>query len=368
MRCIREAYSASDFHPGISFSHQVDAPPTVADQDDEGARKVAWRATEAQIALSRRPNEPQDEGKLTSPTGRQAQMPAGPMHADEARIDVSLVRRLLAAQCPGWAELPLKRVESAGTVNAVYRLGDDMAVRLPRIAAGAGDVLKERDWLPRLAPLLPFPIPEVLAVGVPGEGYPWPWAVLRWLDGELPVPGELTDARALAADLGQFVSALRRADLADGPPAYRGGPLATVDTATRSAIGQLHGTIDTSAATAAWEAALAAPRWTGPPVWLHSDLMPMNLLIHRGRIGAVLDFATVGTGDPACDLIPAWNLLPAGARPVFRRAVGADDSTWARGRGWALSMALTQLAYYRVTNPVIAANAEHVIREVLADR
>ncbi|MFF4351028.1 aminoglycoside phosphotransferase family protein [Streptomyces sp. NPDC001530] len=287
------------------------------------------------------------------------------MHAHEVRIDEALVRRLLAAQFPSWAELPLKRVESAGTVNALYRLGDDMAVRLPRIPEGAGDVEKERDWLPRLAPLLPFAVPEVLAVGVPGEGYPWSWSVLRWLDGELPVPGRLTDPGALAADLGGFVSAMRQVDLPGGPPAYRGGPLATVDDETRSAIDELHGTIDTSAATAAWEAALAAPLWTGPPVWLHSDLMPMNLLTRQGRLGAVLDFATVGIGDPACDLIAAWNLLPAEARPAFRQAAGADDAMWARGRGWVLSMALTQLPYYRTTNPVIAANAEHVIREVL---
>ncbi|MFD4622274.1 aminoglycoside phosphotransferase family protein [Streptomyces sp. NPDC058475] len=294
-------------------------------------------------------------------------MTPGPMHAHEARIDDSLVRRLLAAQFPEWAELPLKRVESAGTVNAVYRLGDDMAVRLPRIPEGAGDVEKECAWLPRLAPLLPLPVPEVIALGAPAEGYPWPWAVLRWLDGELPVAGALADAGGMAVGLGAFVAAMRQVDLPGGPPAYRGAPLVTVDTVTRSAIAELDGTIDTPAATAAWEAALAAPRWTGPPVWLHSDLMPMNLLVRQGGLAAVLDFATVGIGDPACDLVAAWNLLPAEARPAFRQAAGADDAMWARGRGWALSMALTQLPYYRTTNPVIAANAAYVIREVLGE-
>lgn len=141
-----------------------------------------------------------------------------------------------------------------------------------------------------------------------------------------------------------------------------------MDAETRAAIADLRGSVDTGAATAAWEEALAAPRWTGPPRWLHSDLMPMNLLVREGRLAAVLDFATLGTGDPACDLIPAWNLLPATARPVFRHAAGADHADWARGRGWALSMALVQLPYYRDTNPVIAANATHAIREVLAGR
>ncbi|MEV7345786.1 aminoglycoside phosphotransferase family protein [Streptomyces sp. NPDC093544] len=294
-------------------------------------------------------------------------MSAGPMHAHEAPIDDSLVRELLAAQFPRWADLPLKRVTSSGTVNALYRLGDDMAVRLPRVPEGAGDVEKERRWLPLLAPLLPLPIPEILATGVPGAGYPWSWSVGRWLDGELPVPDRLADPVRLAADLGAFVAALRKVDLPGGPPGYRGGPLASVDASTRSALGELEGMIDTVAATVAWEAALAAPLWTGPPVWLHSDLMPMNLLTHQGHLSAVLDFGTIGIGDPACDLIPAWNLLPAEARPTFRHATGADHATWARGRGWALSMALNQLPYYRTTNRVMAANAEHVIREVLAD-
>ncbi|MFF3885938.1 aminoglycoside phosphotransferase family protein [Streptomyces sp. NPDC001914] len=289
------------------------------------------------------------------------------MHANETRIGGSLVRRLLAEQFPRWARLPLRRVRSAGTVNALYRLGDDMAVRLPRVADGADDAVKEHTWLPRLAPLLPFPVPEILGLGTPAADYPWHWSVLRWLDGDTPQPGALTGAPELAADLGAFITALRGIDLPGGPGAYRGIPLASVDAETRSAIGELSGHIDTGAATAAWEEALAAPAWTGPARWLHADLMPMNLLVRGGRLTAVIDFGTFGTGDPACDFIPAWNLLPAEVRPAFRDAAGADDSGWARARGWALSMALTQLPYYRVTNPVIAGNAEHVIREVLAE-
>lgn len=290
------------------------------------------------------------------------------MHAGETLIDGPLVRHLLAGQFPRWARLPLRRVRSSGTVNALYRLGDDLAVRLPRIADGADDAVKEHTWLPRLAPRLPLPVPEILGLGTPTADYPWHWSVVRWLDGEAPAPGSLTDAPRLAADLGAFVSALRTARLPGGPPSYRGTPLTAVDAETRSALGDLRGTVDTGAALAAWEEALDAPAWTGPPCWLHADLMPMNLLVREGRLSAVLDFGTLGTGDPACDFIPAWNLLPAPARPAFREAAGADDAGWARGRGWALSMALVQLPYYRDTNPVIAANARHVITEVLAER
>jgi aminoglycoside phosphotransferase (APT) family kinase protein len=290
------------------------------------------------------------------------------MHADEVETDVSLVRRLLAAQFPHWAELPIAPVESAGTDNALYRLGDDMAVRLPRIHWATGQVDKEQRWLPKLAPVLPVAIPVPLGRGEPGEGYPWSWSVYGWLEGDNPSVDRLADPQQLAADLAAFIAALQRLDLADGPQAGRGVPLARRDTDTRTAIEALHGTVDTDAVTAVWEAALRAPEWTGAPVWLHSDLAPGNLLIIDGRLSGVIDFAGVGVGDPAGDLPVAWNLLPAEARNVFRAALGVDDATWERGRGWALSIALIQLPYYRDTNPVLAAGARHTIAEVLSDR
>ncbi|MEV0821400.1 aminoglycoside phosphotransferase family protein [Nonomuraea rubra] len=289
----------------------------------------------------------------------------GKMHADEADIDVSLVRRLLAAQFPQWADLPIEPFPSSGTVNAVYRLGDHLSVRLPRIENGVGDIEKEHRWLPRLAPLLPVAIPDVLGRGAPAEGFPWPWSVSRWIDGENPREGH--EDGVLAKDLAGFAGAFRRIDLPGGPAAYRPGPLAEVDAATRHAIGELDGLIDTGAATAAWDAAVHAPEWAGRPVWVHSDLMPGNLLVQDGRLTGVIDFATMGVGDPAIDLIPAWNLLTPASREVFRATLGADDATWARGRGWALSMALIQLPYYLHTNPAIAANARYVIGQVLAD-
>ncbi|MGA4839199.1 aminoglycoside phosphotransferase family protein [Streptomyces sp. G45] len=294
-------------------------------------------------------------------------------HADKPDIDVPLVRSLLAAQFPQWAALPIERFPSAGTVNEVFRLGDDMAVRLPRRAASTEDAAAEHRWLAWLAPRLPVPIPQVLARGAPADGYAWPWSVHAWLDGVNPVEGAVAQPQALAEDLAGFVTALRSLDPAGAPPAYRGGPLKAQDAGTREAIDQLRSlrhpraAVDTDAAAAAWEADLRAPAWDGPPVWVHADLMPGNLLVRDGRLSAVIDFECAGAGDPACDLIPAWNLLPARARDAFRAATGADDATWARGRGRALSMALIQLPYYVDTNPVMAANARHVIREVLAD-
>ena len=289
------------------------------------------------------------------------------MHVDEIDTDACLVARLLAGQFPQWADLSIEPVPSAGTDNALYRLGEDLAVRLPRIPGAVDDVTKEHRWLPRLAPLLPVAIPVPLVKGEPAEGYPWRWSVYRWLDGENPAVDSLTDPDRLATELPQFVTALHGVDATGGPPAGRGVPLKERDAATRAAIDALGAMIDTAAATAAWERALQAPTWPGPPVWIHGDLSPGNLLMVGGRLSAVIDFGALGVGDPACDLIVAWNLLPADARDVFRAALRVDDATWERGRGWALSIALIALPYYQHTNPVLAANARHVIGEILAD-
>ncbi|MBQ1097625.1 aminoglycoside phosphotransferase family protein [Streptomyces sp. b94] len=278
---------------------------------------------------------------------------------------------MVAGQFPQWAGLPVERFPSGGTVNAMYRLGDDLVVRLPLIEGGVGDVLAEREWLPRLSPLLPTAVPEVLGAGGPAEGYPWPWSVYRWLPGEIPEAGALSEPALPAGDLAGFVAAMRSVTLPDAPPAHRGGPLATLDEATRSAIGELRGLpeegVDCDSLAAVWEDALRAPAWDGPPVWLHADLMPGNLLVNGGRLSSVIDFGCMGAGDPACDLFPAWNLLPAGAREVFREALGVDDAAWRRGRGRTLSQALIALPYYRETNPAMAGNARHVIRAVLSE-
>ena len=291
----------------------------------------------------------------------------GKMHSDEVETDVALVRRLLAAQFPQWAALPIAPVPSAGTDNALYRLGDDMVARLPRIYWAVEDVDKEQRWLPRLAPHLPYAIPAPLANGLPGEGYPWRWSVYRWLDGEDAASAAIADPGQLATDLAQFVTALRRIDLPGGPPTSRGIPLAERDSDTRAAIASLDGMLDTDAVISAWEAALNTPVWDGPPVWIHGDLQPLNLLIQDGRLSAVIDFGALGVGDPACDLLAAWSFFSADTRVIFRAAQTVDDATWARGRGWALSIGLIARPYYQRTNPALANIARRSIDEVLAD-
>ncbi|MET9734871.1 aminoglycoside phosphotransferase family protein [Streptomyces sp. NPDC006458] len=293
------------------------------------------------------------------------------MHPGQHAIDDDLVRRLVAGRFPRWAGLPVERIASGGTVNAMYRLGDDLVVRLPMVRGGVADVALEQEWLPRLADRLPTAVPEVLGAGAPAEGYPWPWSVYRWLPGENPRAGDLAEPVALAEQLARFVAAMRDIGLPGGPRAHRGGPLVEQDVETRAAIGRLRALpqegVDCDAVAALWDDALRAPRWDGPSVWLHADLMPGNLLVDGGGLGAVIDFGCAGLGDPACDLFPAWNLLPPDARRVFREALGVDEVTWRRGRARTLSQALIALPYYRDTNPAMADNARHVIRAVLED-
>ncbi|MFD8728236.1 MULTISPECIES: aminoglycoside phosphotransferase family protein [unclassified Streptomyces] len=290
------------------------------------------------------------------------------MTLHSASLDsATLVRTLIAAQFPQWADLPVEVVDASGTANAIYRLGDDKTVRLPRTESGAADVATEHHWLPRLAPQLPVPVPAPLAQGAPAENFPWAWSVRTWLEGANPAPGERTWAPELfAADLGELVLALRRIDVTDAPPSYRAEPLASRDAGTRKVIAELDGVLDAGAAAEAWDKALTTTPFTGAPVWVHGDLQPGNVLVADGRLTGVIDFACMGLADPAVDLIAAWYLLPAGARETFRTAVGADDASWERGRGWALSIAVMELAAYRESNPVMARNAWWVLGEILA--
>jgi hypothetical protein len=166
-------------------------------------------------------------------------MSAGQMRRGMHPIDDGLVGRLIAGQFPQWAGLAVKRLASDGTVNAMYRLGEGMVVRLPLVEVGVGGVSMERTWLPRLAPHLPTAIPEVVGAGEPAEGYPWPWSVYRWMEGEHPEAGALREPVLLAQDLAGFVAAMRSITLPDAPRAHRGGPIASLDASTRAAIEEL---------------------------------------------------------------------------------------------------------------------------------
>jgi aminoglycoside phosphotransferase (APT) family kinase protein len=289
------------------------------------------------------------------------------LHDGEAEIDAGMVRRLLAEQFPELAGLDVREVRTTGTVNRIFRIGGELYARLPRIAKWAADLEREALLTAELAPHLPLAIPEQVAAGAPGAGYPWQWALYRWIDGEPYADEVVDDEPRAAADLAGFVTALRKVP-SDGTNLPRGGrkPLADLDQETRVSIEAQRSEFDVGAALAAWSDAVAAPAWDGTPVWVHADLLRPNVLVHQGRVRAVIDFGMAGVGDPAADVIAAWTVFGRLGRAVYRDILGVDDGTWRRARGYAL-IQIAGVPYYRETNPGFAAQARRAVREVLAD-
>lgn len=294
------------------------------------------------------------------------------LHADEVDIDTDRVRALVCGQLPEYAGCSLRRVASGGTENAVFRLGDDLAVRLPLTPGAVGSLLKEVRWLPVIAPHVSLAVPEIVATGEPGEDYPFPWAVVRWLDGEDALSSRLESMTQTAQTLGQFVAEMQSIDMTGAPlPGsegfIRGMPLVGRDEVFRAALAQCAGIIDVERAAKVWDDALAVPDWAHPPVWLHADLIPGNLLVRDGRLAGVLDFGTMSTGDPAYDVTPAWYLLDRASRPAFCEIVGADDAMQRRAQGLVVSGSVIALPYYLHTNPSMVATARIGITAVLGD-
>ena len=292
------------------------------------------------------------------------------MHDGELPIDEALVARLLGAQLPELAGLGVRSWPSTGTVNAIFRLGDHLNARLPRLERYATALAREVAWLPRLAPSLSLRVPEPVAVGQPTTAYPCAWAVYRWLDGAAWGAGIVVEEGEAATTLAGFVGELRALDPGGGPPAGR-APLRDLDVRTRAAIEAGRGAIDADAALAAWTRALTAPAWDGVPSWIHGDLMRPNLLFVDGRLDAVIDFGGAGVGDPAMDLVAAWSVFGPAGRAAFREALLRDRlldaGAWARARGYALHQAALIVPYYADSNPAFAAEALRIVGEVLGD-
>lgn len=252
----------------------------------------------------------------------------------EVTLTVDDVDCLLAAQLPDLRG-PLRLVAN-GWDNEVFRLGDSLAVRLPRRRAAAELVVHEQRWLPELAPGLPLPIPVPVAVGLPEGEYPWRWSVVPWFDGGRALDAPTAVRDGFAPQLADFLRALHRASPADAPfNPVRGVPLSSRDGIVRERLSD-------AALRAIWDDAVAAPEWGRAPVWVHGDIHPGNLVIDdAGDLTAVIDFGDMCGGDPACDLAIAWTGFGAAGRAAFRARLGDayDDATWRRARGWAVAMA-----------------------------
>lgn len=286
-------------------------------------------------------------------------------------IDADLVHRLVASQFPHWKNLQVRPVARSGWDNRTFHLGRRLVVRMPSAACYASQAEKEFRWLPRLAPFLPLPVPEPLALGRPAFGYPWDWTINRWLPGQDATQAPPADLSRFAADVAGFLAALHQIDPGGGPEPgphsfHRGGSLRVYDDQTRQALAALEGRIDVETARRIWDRALATA-WQGSPVWVHGDLGPGNLLVRNGRLAAVIDFGQLTVGDPACDLAIAWTFFTGESRTAFRAGVPMDPGTWTRVRGWALWKALIILAKLPGTDPRGIEASSRVLGELLSD-
>ncbi|MEU2333462.1 aminoglycoside phosphotransferase family protein [Streptomyces sp. NPDC006654] len=296
------------------------------------------------------------------------------LHEGEIAVDEAVVRALLAAQRPEWAGLPLSWV-GAGSENTMFRLGDELLVRLPRTVEKGAALRKEHEWLPRLAPSLSYAVPTPVHAGTPTGAYPARWSVYRWIDGAEAGPDSVRDWAAFGTDLAAVVRELHGVGLmgavrADDLSWYRGGSLRECDDWVGeylAACRRIEGAeLDVDTLERLWRAALALPEPSGSHVWLHGDLKPTNLLVRRGRLHAVIDFGALSVGHPDAEHAVLWDFPPE-ARQAYWDAMGLDDPTWIRARAWAIAVGVAGVAYYWETFPAFVAECLARLRAILAD-
>lgn len=290
------------------------------------------------------------------------------MHEGQVDVDADSVRRLLVDQYPDLSNRPVTAIDSTGTVNALFRIGDELIARLPLVEKWSDAIEREWKWLPWFCQrIVSVRLPEPVLKGRPAEYYPFPWGIYRWIDGAPYDDALVDDERSAAETLAGFVLELRSLELVEGAP--RGGrlPLHQLDKETRAAIRAAAATINSTAAMAAWENALKAPVWDGEAAWIHGDLLRPNLLVNEGHLAAVIDFGGVGVGDPATDLMPAWSVFGPEGREAFRAALDPDEASWSRGRGIALHQAAMVIPYYVETNPGFITLSRRAIEQIIEE-
>jgi aminoglycoside phosphotransferase (APT) family kinase protein len=293
--------------------------------------------------------------------------------AAEVDIDEALVRALLLEQHPDLAALSLTHV-GEGWDNAVFRLGENLAVRLPRRAATAPMIEHEQRWLPQLAPRLPLPVPTPVRMGRPGAGFPWSWSVVRWVRGTNAATDPIRDPQAVAATLGRFLRALHQPAPEEAPRSpHRSIPLDARTSRLHEHLDQLGDTVNRERVLRLWDRLVVTPRWPGPPTWIHGDLHPANLVLVDDQLAAVIDFGDITCGDPATDLSVMWMLLPPEHRETLFTAAGrnrsnpSDEQMWRRARGWALAIGVAVVALGRDGNTLTDLGRKAIAAALVGD-
>ncbi len=289
------------------------------------------------------------------------------MHENELDIDEHLVKKLLADQFPEWAHLPVKRISSSGTDNAIFKFGDDTLIRVPRRADMLDTLQRQEKWVNPMAVHLPLAVPTLIAYGNPQDSFPWHWGIYSWIEGDNLYNNSTLDLNQAALDLAKFINKLQAFDSTNAPRSWRGVTLKSRDAEVRKAIDALKDEIDVQKITDVWNRCISVAEWDKDSVWIHADLLPTNILAQNGKLAGIIDFDGFGVGDPAVDLLPAWSIFTAESRDIFRKQLCVDDATWMRGCGWALSLAIIAIPYYRNTNSVLVAIAHKIIQELLSD-
>lgn len=282
------------------------------------------------------------------------------MHDDQVDVTAETVAILIQEQFPQWSGKAVRLLPSTGTVNAIFRIGNDLSARFPLRLADAAETLavleQEARASAELAQVSRFPVPEPVALGKPGAGYPMPWSVQTWLPGTVASDADLSGSNAFAEDLADFIAALRGAETRgrhfDGEG--RGGVLAHHDDWMATCFEESEGLLDVPRLRLLWSRFRELPR-TGADVMSHRDLIPGNVLVAGGRLSGVLDTGGFGPSDPALDLVSAWHLLQPGPRQVLRRVLQCDDLEWERGKAWAFQQAMGLVWYYAESNPAMSA-------------
>jgi aminoglycoside phosphotransferase (APT) family kinase protein len=295
------------------------------------------------------------------------------MHANQLSVSVGTVRELVDAQFPQWRALPITHLASAGTVNAIFRIGDELAARLPlRLqdverarraleseAAAAGELLGRTR----------FATPEVVALGAPGAGYPLAWSVQTWLPGVVAADEDPGGSEAFARDLAEFIRGVRAIETKGRTfrGTGRGGELPAHDQWMAACLERSESLLDVPRLRLMWSRMRELPRMA-PDTMTHGDLIPANVLVCDGRLVGVIDVGGLGPADPALDLVAAWHLLEDGPRQVLRDELGCEDLDWQRGEAWAFEQAMGLVWYYAVSNPSMSQLGQRTLARIMSDQ